>query len=446
MKSKVLVVLMFTLADILTVASFPLSAAEPTAAFSRLRPSPSPTPSGGDLRQIQSDLRQHIDDEIESRFEKSEADLIDHGKRIEESGELVLAASHTWIEVVSLLFVVSFALAIGEYRGIQKAKVEARRAGKDASEATVRASEAVTRATKAAADAEEAVGRIRAAESQVVEPAKHRMQELQQSISSALDDVQAYFAGIQDVENPGIFGEPSELPPAEHIARMEEADVVILTALRVGAISRDAAAPVFTKLGKYWNYLENYPRAIARFQRAIELDGHSWEAYLGMGLSYNGLAARPGISEAVQGRTLEQAEKLLNIAKSIGPDSNPRTHNALGWVAYVKRDFGAAIDCYKAAIESDIKQERTSTYRYNLSAVYAKTGRFQEACDEFAKVANIDRSWEGAETDGDFANLREDTSPLGQLFNSLVTKAKAEEKAKPIGENTPATTTKIDPS
>lgn len=155
--------------------------------------------------QLESDLRQYTDKEVADRFAQSEADVLEHTRRIEESGEQVLSATHSWIELVTLLFVVSFALFVGEFRGIQKAKVEARQAGQAARTATQNAQEAVARASEAAANAEDGVSRIQGAETEVVEPAKERMLQLQSSIRP-LKIFSSISPGSRISNNPRLLG------------------------------------------------------------------------------------------------------------------------------------------------------------------------------------------------------------------------------------------------
>jgi tetratricopeptide (TPR) repeat protein len=374
--------------------------------------------------QLESDLRQYTDKEVADRFAQSEADVLEHTRRIEESGEQVLSATHSWIELVTLLFVVSFALFVGEFRGIQKAKVEARQAGQAARTATQNAQEAVARASEAAANAEDGVRRIQGAETEVVEPAKERMLQLQSSIAQALEDVQQYIARIEDFEQPAVVGEPSELPPVENVQRMEEADIVILIAMRTGAISLNNLAPAFVKLGKYWNYIENYPRAVARFQRAVELDSGSWEASLGISRSFCGRASRPEVAEKIKQRDLEEAATWCAKAEHSCTHPEPRIFLNWGWIAYGQGQFESAIQWYRKAKAADLEIKRP-TCIYNLSAVLAKTGNFSQALVELQLVVARDRNWEYADRDPDFEALKNDET-YGKPFREMLERAKRE--------------------
>jgi tetratricopeptide (TPR) repeat protein len=375
--------------------------------------------------QMENDLQRYVDKEVADRFAQSETDILEHARRIEESGEQVLSATHSWIEVVTLLFVISFALFVGEFRGLHRAKLEARAAGQAALAATQSAEQAVARASHAAANAEDGVRRIQKAEMEIVEPAKERMLQLQSSISQALADVQQYIAGIEDFEQPAVVGEPSELPPVENVERMEEADIVILIAMRTGAISLDDLAPAFVKLGKYWNYIENYPRAVARFQRAFELDSTSWEPLLGISRSFCGLSSRAGVAEEIKQGDLREAALWCKKAEQACPNPEPRIFLNWGWIAYGQEQIDVAIEWYKKAKAADPEIKRP-TCIYNLSAAYAKTGNFSQALDEFQLVVGRDRNWEYAARDSDFKALMEDQTAYGERFRELLAKAKRE--------------------
>jgi tetratricopeptide (TPR) repeat protein len=375
--------------------------------------------------QMESDLQRYADKEVADRFARSETDVLEHARRIEESGEQVLSATHSWIEVVTLLFVISFALFVGEFQGLHRAKVEARAAGQAALAATQNAQQAVVGASQAAASAEDGVRRIQKAELEIVEPAKQRMLQLQSSISQALEDVQQYIVGIEDFEQPAVVGEPSELPPVENVERMEEADIVILIAMRTGAIGLRDLAPAFVKLGKYWNYIENYPRAVARFQRAVELDSTSWEALLGISRSFCGLASRPAVAEEIKQGDLREAALWCRKAEQACSNPEPRVFLNWGWIAYGQGQIEAAIEWYTKAKAADPEIKRP-TCIYNLSAAYAKTGNFSQALDELQLVVGRDRNWKYAARDPDFKALMEDQTAHGERFRELLEKAKRE--------------------
>jgi tetratricopeptide (TPR) repeat protein len=378
--------------------------------------------------QTESDLQRYVDKEVADKFAQSETDILEHARRIEESGEQVLSATHSWIELVTLLFVISFALFVGEFQGLHRAKVKARAAGRAALAATQNAQQAVARASQAAANAEDGVRRIQKAEMEIVEPAKERMLQLQSSISQALEDVQQYIAGIEDFEQPAVVGEPSELPPVENVERMEEADIIILIAMRTGAIGLNDLAPAFVKLGKYWNYIDNYPRAVARFQRAIELDATSWEPLLGISRSFCGLASRPGVDEEIKQGDLREAAIWCRKAEQACPNQEPRIFLNWGWIAYGQGQIDAAIEWYQKAKTADPEIKRP-TCIYNLSAAYAKAGNLSQALDEFQLVVARDRNWEYAARDPDFRVLMQDQTAYGRRFRELLAKAKREAEA-----------------
>lgn len=129
---------------------------------------------------------------------------------------------------------------------------------KEAEERVNSASRAVERASLAATSAEAAVSRIQTVETQVVEPAKERMRQLDLSISNALNDVQHYFEKIEDFEETSVIGEPPEFPPVEYVQRMEEADVVIVIAMRIGAAQQSKTVSGEPPQGDWPRSLSNW--------------------------------------------------------------------------------------------------------------------------------------------------------------------------------------------
>lgn len=270
-------------------------------------------------------------------------------------------------------------------------------------------------------DADAALRRIQSAEIDVVEPVKARMEQLAKSIDNAVRDVQAYFDRIDDLERTAVVGEPPEFPPVEYVNRMEEADAVILIAIRIGAVDQTKLAPVFIKLGNYWDFTENYGRAIARYQRAIELDPSAWEAFFGLSRTYCGLASRANINADARRRQLVLADHYCELAeqKASSPDVRLPLHR--GWIAYARGDFAGAINRFREALRLDPERKR-ATVSYNLAATLAKVGRFDEAIAELEPIIARDSNWESAASDPDFADLLKNQEEPGRRFRELLEK------------------------
>jgi tetratricopeptide (TPR) repeat protein len=362
-----------------------------------------------DLFQLDQRMRDIARDEITPGLASANADA-EHSER--EADRIIAYSTYAitvWAAIATLILV-----GLGYYGYSQLREAEQRLA---------LASQAVDRANQAAANAEGVLARIESAENHVVLPAKERMEQLAKSIDNALRDVQAYFDRVENLERTTVVGEPPEFPPVDYVNRMEEADAIIMIAMRIGAIDQAKLAPVFMKLGNYWDFIENYARAIARYQRAVELDPVAWEAFFGLSRTYCGLASRSGTSPDAKQRQLALAEHYCEIAEQniTSPDVKLPLHR--GWIVYERGDFIGAIEYFRDALRLDPRRKRAAV-SYNLSATLAKVGYFAEAIAELEPVIARDNNWEAAATDTDFATLLNDQGELGRRFRELLKKGK----------------------
>jgi tetratricopeptide (TPR) repeat protein len=370
--------------------------------------------SAEELLQLDQRMRDIARDEITPGLASANADA-EHSER--EADRIISYCTYAitaWAAIATIILAVVTGFGLYGYGQLREAE-----------QRLASASEAVTRANHAATNAERALARIESAETHVVLPAKERMEQLARSIDNALRDVQTYFDRVEDLERTTVVGEPPEFPPVEYVNRMEEADAVIMIAMRIGAIDPAKLAPVFIRLGNYWDFIENYARAIARYQRAAELDSNAWEASFGLSRTYCGLASRPSTNHHAKERQLALADHYCEIAeqKVLSPDAKLPLHR--GWIAYERGDFMGAIEHYRDALRLD-RQRKRAIVSYNLSATLAKVGYFAEAIAEFKPVAARDNNWESATTDECFAILLRDPGELGGRFRELLEKGKPE--------------------
>ena len=365
--------------------------------------------SDADWLQLDRRVRDIVRDEAAPGLAHAAADA-DHSER--EADRIISFCTYAvtaWAAVATLIL---FGLGYYGYSQLR-----------DAHERLASASQALDRANLALGHADATLKRIQSAETDVVQPAKQRMEQLSKSIEDALRDVQAYFDKIDDLERTTVVGEPPEFPPVKYVNQMEEADAVIMIAMRIGAVEREKLAPVFIKLGNYWDFIENHGRAIARYERALELDGHAWEAFFGLSRTFCGLAARPKTNPDAKERQLALAEDYCREAEERCPTPNVKFPLHRGWIAYERGNFMQAIEHYRAALRLDPERKR-AVVSYNLSATLAKVGYDAEAIAEFAHIAARDNNWEAALTDDGFTALLLDSGPLGTRFRALLERAR----------------------
>lgn len=239
-----------------------------------------------------------------------------------------------------------------------------------------------------------------------------RMKAQNEATSNALVNLRNYSASLPFVESPSITGGAAELPPADEVMQMEEADVLTLLEERTSPAPMppekvDRLAKAFVALGKYWRQIGNYPRAVARFHRATVLKPDLWEGFEGLG--------RVSVELAQQkGRTPEARERLLALALEwCGKALNAGGRQAkivcdLAAIEDSKGHYREAIRLYKEAQQLDPKAERLETY-YNPACIYANEFReYAEALEQIRKIIERDKVRELVKYDEDFKEMRED--------------------------------------
>lgn len=168
-----------------------------------------------------------------------------------------------------------------------------------------------------------------------------------------------------------------EAPPVGETQQMEEADIVILIADKIGAFTQqhDLVA-AFVRLGRCWNYLENHTRAIARFQRALAMDRNSWEAYQGMTRAFYGMATMPSTPAWVRARQLDVAEDYCRKAQLAAGPPRARIFFDFGFIEDARGNLNSAINRYRAAKSANPGDE-LAIIKYNLASCYARLRRLK---------------------------------------------------------------------
>jgi tetratricopeptide (TPR) repeat protein len=212
---------------------------------------------------------------------------------------------------------------------------------------------------------------------------------------------------------------PAELPAAEVLLQMEEADILTVLGARIRPQPPDKLARAFIALAQYWINIGNYPRAIARYSRAAELMPNGWEAYVGLAYAFRQVALQRGTRPPVREQMLRTSEKYCEEALQKGGRNDIRV---LGTHMMNATDFGnyqMAVDLYK---EVQKLEPDNPSVTYNLASLYAcKLNRYGDALDLLSKLpAKMIREF--VAHDPDFDSLRKDPTH-GAAFATLVTGA-----------------------
>ena len=301
----------------------------------------------------------------------------------------VSLVSFGWLAVVTILFAAMLALGWKEIGIIKTIKEDSK---------------------AAAEDARRYAAEIKTLEDQVNVSAKH-VKAIDDAIAKSVDDVKKSFAKLSlvEIEHLGISGTKNELPPTEEITLFEEADLIIVYAEKVGLIDGVDAAQSLLKLGLYWRTVGNFPRAIARFSKAAELQPNFANAHVALGRAFYTLAAHSDVEPVTpeeKERLLRRAIEEADRADKINGAPLAATLFDRGWIADEREEFEAAVDFYRRGRQTDPTGDGADV-SYNIACALSKMGKQKEALDELRPIIGRDKNWEYVLHDRDLKGLRD---------------------------------------
>jgi Flp pilus assembly protein TadD len=129
----------------------------------------------------------------------------------------------------------------------------------------------------------------------------------------------------------------------------------------------DGRAKAHYDMAVYFQKRNKHNLALQDFQKAIQSDPTDAKTYNAMGISYD----KTG--------DYEQAIQCYEMAVKLDPEM-ASAYNNLGYSKMLKGDADGAIEAYHKAIELD---ETNPRYRNNLGLVYAKSGKIEQAREQF---------------------------------------------------------------
>jgi len=129
----------------------------------------------------------------------------------------------------------------------------------------------------------------------------------------------------------------------------------------------DGRAKAHYDMAVYFQKRNKHNLALQDFQKAIQSDPTDAKTYNAMGISYD----KTG--------DYEQAMQCYEMAVKLDPEM-ASAYNNLGYSKMLKGDAEGAIEAYHQAIELDETNQR---YRNNLGLVYAKSGKIEQAREQF---------------------------------------------------------------
>jgi tetratricopeptide (TPR) repeat protein len=365
-----------------------------------------------ELLQLQDQMRQIARDEVSVRISSAEKGAIDSASSAMKHNDTTMSYI-SWVTTLCLGLItlvtaggVGF-LFYGQSGIIKNALDTADKAKNDAVAARDTAVASLQKLQQVEEDAAAVV---------------QRMKAQNDATSTALTNLRNYSASLPFVESPSVAGGAAELPPAEEVMQMEEADILTLLEERTSPTPLpsekvDRLAKAFVSLGKYWRQIGNYPRAIARFHRATVLKPDFWEGFEGLGRVFVELAQHSGRAPEARERLLALAHQCCDNAERVG-GRQAKIVCDLASIEDAHGRYREAIKLYKEAQQLDPKAERLEAY-YNPACIYAKEfGEYAEALEEIQKIIQRDNVRELVKYDPDFEEMRRDPN-FGAILRSL---------------------------
>jgi tetratricopeptide (TPR) repeat protein len=361
--------------------------------------------------------------EISVRASEEVKQLSADARQIHERTDLLIK----YVSLVSSAFLGIVALIVGTFLAIGWREL---RLVSGAREAVANAKTEVDRARDAAAEAARmtAAGAeaVRATE-QEVNIVSARVRAIDRENVATITDLGAMFnelltyeaeRNILDIDLPDF---PSKIVAARH----EEADIVLVLADKTNAVEKAKLVDVFITLGIYWRIVRNYPRAVARFARALEIDPRAARAHAGLCVTYYTLACDARWQARQKATLLGLADASCDALMEITPD-DPDAWFHRGWIADERHDFETAVRAYSRARELDPEGE--SYVMFNMACSYSRWGRQSDAFVALGEVIHVDNNWDDAERDPNLQALRDDPE-YGPRLAELVRQARAATRA-----------------
>ena len=145
--------------------------------------------------------------------------------------------------------------------------------------------------------------------------------------------------------------------------------------LREGIVLIPRSPDLHYALGVIYEKENRFADSIKSMEAVLNIDPDNAEALNFIGYSY-----------ADRGMNLDEAEKMIQRAIQIKPDSGYMI-DSLGWVHFKKNKFESAVKHLKRALE--LLPEDANIMEH-LADVYIKTGQLKEAQELYRKALKID--------------------------------------------------------
>jgi hypothetical protein len=245
--------------------------------------------SDEDLAAIASRLDNSVKKGIADELSSVRNEITERAKDAQERADRLQSwvgfVATGWLAVVTVVFLVILFFGWQEGRSIRATKEEAANLLQEARAARIGTAQSAEVARESAVQASASAERIRTLDGEVSK-ASERISAADRAVASSVEKTVADMPGLieifRNLLEKGLTAETPRLPPFDVMSQFEQADILIVVADNNSSIDKKRLAEPFTALGYYWRLVSNYPRAIARFRRALEIDATLLSALSGV--------------------------------------------------------------------------------------------------------------------------------------------------------------------
>lgn len=386
-------------------------------------PTPSPTPA--DLGAFRAEME----------------DTLGKAERMQDFAQsqtaTILGVMEVFLGFLAVVLTVAGVVGFIGFREQRQIREEVQR---EIVESTQRADEIVKAAEQARSSVEQlsrtAKKRLDKAVSEAEEHVK-RIGDWRAGLISAWADIDAAFQQLPLLESEEVDGLPPPSLPLKISARFEDADIVLMLCdeLKIPG-EREKNWVYFLRLAQYWRIVKNYPRALSRAERAVDLAPQNADAHRALSRTLAYWADKLPTDSLVRQETLQRALDEVDIVVKLKGKESAGSLYDRAWIldsqgkfvqaAAVLRD--ARVEDQKEAAEEG-RQERWYL-TYNLGCALAKAGQTEEALAEITRfMEKWPERWRAVENDPDLESVRSE-SPWRERLVARMENARARTEAQ----------------
>jgi tetratricopeptide (TPR) repeat protein len=219
---------------------------------------------------------------------------------------------------------------------------------------------------------------------------------------------------------------------AKRAVDLEDSDRFLVVVDQLGlSADKEMIVEHFLGLARYWMMVQNYPRALARVERAIKLLPGNPKAYRELARTLSHWASESeSFPPADRSKWLQRALNAVERARHLQGKDDSTVLFELAWTLDEMEQFNDAAEQFRKAREEERKEaaaegrEEVFYFTYNLACSLAKAKRFEEASEEVRFfLEKWPKEWELIVQDSDLEEFRM-TSPWREEVEKWIEEAR----------------------